>query len=265
LLVLLFIVLVPFRNGPMTPNQSAGSGVHPNDEPRAPDSTGRAKFFGLSQGHAETMTSSVTFARCPKALKIGKVLPPAQGEAVQFRSLFAVLSLSLAAVACAGNGAPAQPAPGSHAVQHAVTASIKLTLDSDGQNVSFPTQNGSLVPIASRDLIGKTVYWVTTPGGEPVSNAEPIDSKISTIGADLTSSMTTAAHYGAGPFEVACVISVTGAVPPAIPAPGDLAAFDNSTPPKGDPPPTGVSVRFHVADRDANVTLSNASFIRFGK
>ena len=184
---------------------------------------------------------------------------------MQFRSLFVVLSSSLAALACAGTRAPTNASPGSHALQHAVTASIKLTLDSDGQNVSFPTQNGSLVPIASRDLIGKTVYWVTTPGGEPVSNAEAIDSKISTIGADLTSSVTTAAHYGDGPFELACVIAVTGAAPPAIPAPGDLAAFDNSTPPKGDPPPTGVSVRFHVADGDAKVTLSNASFIRFGK
>jgi hypothetical protein len=173
--------------------------------------------------------------------------------------------LSLAAVACGGQGRSANTTPRADAARHAVTASIKLTLDADGQNVSFPTQNGSLVPIASKDLIGKTVFWVTTPGGEPVSNAEAIDSKISTVGADLKTSITTPAHYAAGPFEVACVISVTGAVPPAIPAPGDLAAFDNSTPPKGDPPPTGVSVRFHVADGDAKVTLTNASFIRFGK
>jgi len=176
-----------------------------------------------------------------------------------------VIWLSLAAAACAGTGRSVNAPPRDDTARHALTASIKLALDADGQTVSFPTQNGALVAIATKDLIGKTVFWVTTPGGEPVSNAEAIDSKISTIGADLTTSITTSAHYTSGPFEVACVISVTGAVPPAIPAPGDLAAFDNSTPPKGDPPPTGVSVRFHVGDGDANVTLTNASFIRFGK
>jgi hypothetical protein len=181
--------------------------------------------------------------------------------------LCAVLSISLAAVACGGNSPSASATPNTESAQHAVTASIKLTLDADGQNVSFPTQNGALVPIASKDLIGKTVFWVTTPGGEPVSNAEPIDSMISKIGADLTTSITTPAHYGNGPFEVASVIAVTGSVPSAqpFPAPGDLAAFDNSTPPAGDPAPTGVSVRFHVSDADASVVLTNASFIRFGK
>jgi hypothetical protein len=183
---------------------------------------------------------------------------------VQLRSSLSIV-LCLAAAGCGGPRRPANPTPSSDPARHALTASIKLSLDADGQHVSFPTQNGSLVPIATKDLIGKTVFWVTTPGGEPVSNAEAIDSKISSIGRDLTTSITTPAHYASGPFEVACVISVTGAVPPSIPAPGDLAAFDNSTPPKGDPPPTGVSVRFHVADGDANVTLTNASFIRFGK
>jgi hypothetical protein len=181
------------------------------------------------------------------------------------QSLFAGLSISLAAVACGGSSPSAGTTPSTESAPHSVTASIKLTLDADGQHVSFPTQNGALVPIASKDLIGKTVFWVTTPGGEPVSNAEPIDSMISKIGADLTTSITTPAHYANGPFEVACVIAVTGSVPPAIPAPGDLAAFDNSMPPAGDPAPTGVSVRFHVTDADAKVALSNASFIRFGK
>ncbi len=182
---------------------------------------------------------------------------------MNIQNLCVVLSLSLAAAACGGNS-PSSATP-TDSAQHAVTASVQLTLDADGQNVSFPTQNGALVPIASKDLIGKSVFWVTTPGGEPVSNAEPIDSMISKIGPDLTTSITTPAHYGNGPFEAACVIAVTGAVPPAIPAPGDLAAFDNSTPPAGDPPPTGVSVRFHVTDSDAKLVLTNSSFIRFGK
>ena len=177
------------------------------------------------------------------------------------QNLFAALSLSLAAVACGGSS-PSASAPPSTA-QHAVTASVKLTLDADGQNVSFPTQNGAIVAIASKDLVGKTVFWLTTRGGEPVTNGEPIDSMTSKLGPDLTTSITTPAHYGNGPFEVGCVVSVTGQVPP--PVAGDLAAFDNSVPPPGDPGPTGDSVRFHVADADANVVLNNASFIRFGK
>jgi len=149
--------------------------------------------------------------------------------------------------------------------QHAITATIGLTTDPDGQHVTFGTQNGSTVSLLASDLAGKTVYWATTEGGVPLSNAPmAIDQAITTLGADLTTTFTTAPHYADGPYEVSCVISVTGTPPPNIPASGDLAAFDNSTPPAGQPPPTGQSVRFTVAGADATKTLTNQYFIRFG-
>jgi hypothetical protein len=106
---------------------------------------------------------------------------------------------------------------------------------------------------------------VTTAGGEPASNGKPLDVVTSTIGADLSSSFVTAPHYANGPWEINCVISLTGSVLPMIPVAGDLAAFDNTPPPAGDPPPTGASVRVHVADADASAVLSNRYFVRFGK
>jgi hypothetical protein len=148
--------------------------------------------------------------------------------------------------------------------QHAIVANIALTPDSDGQHVTFATQNGSTVALLTSDLVGKTVYWATTAGGDPVSNAQTIDVNLSTIQPDLTATFKTQAHYPNGPWEVACVISVTGTPPPKIPAAGDLAAFDNTPPPAGDPPDTGDSVRVHVANADATVTLTNRYFIRFG-
>jgi hypothetical protein len=149
--------------------------------------------------------------------------------------------------------------------QHAIIAKIALATDPDGQHVTFGTQNGSTVSLLVTDLAGKTVYWATTEGGVPLSNAPmPIDQGITTLDTDLTTTFTTAPHYADGPYEVSCVISVTGTPPPNIPASGDLAAFDNSTPPAGQPPPTGQSVRFTAAGADATKTLTNQYFIRFG-
>ncbi len=177
------------------------------------------------------------------------------------------LALALCAGACTGlsptDARPANAAAPATA-EHAILAGIALTLDADGQHVTFATQNGSTVSLAKSDLVGKTVYWATTKGGDPVSNAQPIDQGMSTLSSDLTSTFTTPAHYADGPWEVACVISVTGTPPPSIPAAGDLAAFDNSPPPAGDPPDTGDSVRVHVDGADASLTLTNGKFIRFG-
>jgi hypothetical protein len=159
----------------------------------------------------------------------------------------------------------ASVAEAASSVKHTITAKIVLEKDPDGEHVSFPTQNGSTVAMAVSDLVGKTVYWATAPGGEPISNVvKPIDQGITTLSSDLTSTFATAAHYADGPFEVACVISVTGTPPPNIPAAGDLAAFDNSPPRKGDPPVTGDSVRVDVDGANATLTLDNREFIRFG-
>jgi hypothetical protein len=82
-----------------------------------------------------------------------------------------------------------------------------------------------------------------------------------TLGPDLTATFTTPARYADGAWEVSCVVMMGKSQ--RIPAAGDLAAFDNSPPPSGEEPPTGVSVRVHVRGGDAGVTLTNRYFIRF--
>jgi hypothetical protein len=149
------------------------------------------------------------------------------------------------------------------AAMHSIVAKIALTPDADGKHVTFPTQNGSTVQLALSDVVGKTVYWATAPGGDNILNVVmPLDEAMTTVGTDLTATFTTEPHYADGPYEVACVISVTGS--PMVPSAGDLAAFDNTPPPAGDPPDTGVSVRVHVEGADADLTLTNRYFIRFG-
>jgi hypothetical protein len=154
-------------------------------------------------------------------------------------------------------GKDAQPA-----TQYSISANIALSKDPDGDHVSFATQNGSTVSFAVSDLVGKRVYWATTLGGEAIANATPIDKSISALSADLTATFTTPAHYKDGPYEVYCVISLTGSTTP--PSPGDLAAFNNAPPRKGDPPDTGESVRVDVDGSNAKLTLDNSEFIQFG-
>jgi hypothetical protein len=144
---------------------------------------------------------------------------------------------------------------------HAITVRIALALDADGQHVTFKTQNGAKVSLLKGDLVGKPVLLATTPGGEPAANAELIDVATVTLGADLTATFTTPARYADGAWEVSCVVQMQQSQ--RIPAPGDLAAFDNTPPPPGEDPPTGVSVRVHVRGADAGVTLTNRHFIRF--
>ncbi|HEY0713204.1 MAG TPA: hypothetical protein VGF45_11060 [Polyangia bacterium] len=154
--------------------------------------------------------------------------------------------------------------PGNNA-KFAIRSRIRLALDADGTHASFPTQNGSRVAVPRGELVGKTVFWVFTPGGEPVGNAKPLEVGMSTIASDLSSEYVTPANYGSGPWEVGVIIAVSGKVPVAAPTAGDLAAFDNTPPPSDEPPPTGVSVRVRIKQADAAVELTNRHFIRFGK
>jgi hypothetical protein len=62
---------------------------------------------------------------------------------------------------------------------------------------------------------------------------------------------------------MAVVVSITGSDPTKGPQPGDLAGFDLTKPPAGDPPITGTSVRMKIQGADAAVTLKNDRFIRF--
>jgi hypothetical protein len=147
--------------------------------------------------------------------------------------------------------------------EYSIAARIALEKDPDGEHVSFPTQNGSTVSVAVSDIVGKKVYWATTLGGQAIANVKaPLDEAITTVAPDLTADFTTPAHYKGGPYEIYCVISLTGSQ--MVPSPGDLAAFDNTPPPKGDPPDTGESVRVDLKGANATVTLDNGYFIRFG-
>lgn len=145
---------------------------------------------------------------------------------------------------------------------HAVHISVVLRANTGGV-VSFPAQNGTTVPVLASDLVGKTSYWVSTPGGEPPGNAAPIDQLTATIGADLRASFTTPQHYQDGIWEFAGIIAVSGVPPVSAPRPGDLAAFDVSPPLAGEPPQTGQTVRVRV-NGETEVELTNESFIRVG-
>lgn len=139
-----------------------------------------------------------------------------------------------------------------------------VTFTADGQGVPFGTQNGSVVHIATADLVGKTLVWATAPGGEQIANIPaPTEAGTTTIGADLTAHFTTGAKYTNGPWELAVFVSVTGGDFTKGPQPGDIAAFDLTPPPACEPPVTGVSIRVTIADADATVSITNAEFIEF--
>jgi hypothetical protein len=140
---------------------------------------------------------------------------------------------------------------------------VNVALTDDGQGIPLFTQNGSMVHVPAADVAGKPFFWATTPGGEPVGNAELIDIGGGTIDPDLTAEFTTPEHYPDGPWEMALFISVVGGDVMMGPQPDDLAAFDLDPPPAGDPPVTGISVRMKVSGADAEVTLVNRYFIRF--
>jgi hypothetical protein len=140
---------------------------------------------------------------------------------------------------------------------------VKIALEDDGQGVALFAQNGSMVHVPKADIVGKPFIWATTPGGEPVGNTKPMDFAVGKMADDLTADFTTPKHYANGPWEMAVVIYVVGTDPTKGPTPGDLAGFDVTDPPKGDPPVTGVSIRMKVQDMDASITLDNKYFIRF--
>jgi hypothetical protein len=144
---------------------------------------------------------------------------------------------------------------------HAITVRVALKPDADGRHVTLLAQNGSQVVLPRSELVGKRVLVATTAAGEAAANGQLIDVGTVTLGPDLTATFTTPPRYADGAWEVSCVIAMTASQ--RIPAPGDLAAFDNSPPPAGEDPPTGASVRVHVRGAETTVTLTNRHFIRF--
>lgn len=79
---------------------------------------------------------------------------------------------------------------------------------------------------------------------------------------ELTAHFETASKYQDGAVELALFIPMSGGSG-VSPRAGDLAAFDNSPQPPGEPEPIGTTVRMHLQGADATVTLSNQHFVRF--
>jgi hypothetical protein len=152
---------------------------------------------------------------------------------------------------------------GSGGAQARYSLHMKIALTDDGKGVGILAQNGATVHVPASDIAGKKAWFATTDGGEPIGNATPIDFGFAVVTSGLTAEYHTPAHYTDGPWEMATFLSITGGDPMNGPQPGDLAGFDNSPVPAGQPPVTGVSVRMTVNGADASVTLGNGNFIQF--
>lgn len=140
---------------------------------------------------------------------------------------------------------------------------VRVTFVDDGQGIAIGAQNGAIVHVPPKDIMGKNLVWATTTGGENIFNVLPMENGKTVIQDDLSAEYQSSARYGNGAWEMAAFVSIAGASPFAGPQPGDLAAFDNSPPPEGQPPVTGVSVRMTVEDVEADVILSNQQFIQY--
>ena len=165
--------------------------------------------------------------------------------------------------------ADASPEPDAQVVladsgaRYPLSVKIAIAEDAGTGAASFATQNGSQVQIPKAQLAGRPFFWIVIAGGEPVTAAKPIETGSGVLGADLTASFFTDAQYRNGPWELALWVASAGIDSSKGPQPGDIAAFDLSPPPAGDPPVTGTSVRVKVADDAPVVTLANRNFIRF--
>lgn len=139
---------------------------------------------------------------------------------------------------------------------------VDIALDHTDAGVPFGTQNGSVVYVQPGEIAGKPYLWLTANMGESAANAVPLELGGGSMSTQLTAHFETGPKYHDGAVELALFISLTGGSKPG-PQAGDLAAFDNSNQPEGEPQPTGTTVRMHLSGADATVTLGNRYFIRF--
>jgi len=140
---------------------------------------------------------------------------------------------------------------------------VKVAFKDDGQGVAIGAQNGAIVRVPAADIAGKKLVWATAPGGESIFNVLPIENGSTSMQPDLTGEFTTSPRYGDGPWEMALFVSIAGESALKGPQPGDLAAFDNSAPPEGEPPVTGVSVRMTVKGAEPEISIDNPYFIQY--
>lgn len=139
---------------------------------------------------------------------------------------------------------------------------VDIALANSDAGVPFGTQNGSLVYVQPGEIAGKPYLWLTANMGESAANAVPLEFGSGSMSTQLTAHFETSPKYHDGAVELALFISLTSGSNSG-PQAGDLAAFDNSDQPQGEPQPTGTTVRMHLSGADAAVTLDNRYFIRF--
>jgi hypothetical protein len=187
------------------------------------------------------------------------LMTPAPGMHLH-RTAACLCLFALALLGCSG-GEETSRTSGADQARYALRVHVALT--DNGQGVDLIAQNGSAAYVPAADIIGKTAYWATTPGGEPVSGTAPIEFGAVVMRDDLTADVTTPAGYESGLWEMSMFISITEGELINGPQPGDLGAFDNTPPPQGEPLPTGSSVRMRVQGADAEVTLDNGHFVQF--
>jgi hypothetical protein len=139
---------------------------------------------------------------------------------------------------------------------------VDIVLESGDAGVGFVTQNGSMAYIEPSALSAKPYFWVTTNMGDSFANGIPLEAAGGSLSPDLTAHFETGANYHDGPVELSLFVSLSGGDASRGAKEGDLGAVDNSDQPKGEPGPTGRSVRVHIEGGDADVALLNQHFIR---
>jgi hypothetical protein len=184
---------------------------------------------------------------------------------MHLRSTTAALTVALSTLVALG----CQPGDGSADAGHdaGLPATHKLAVDiaftADDAGVPFMAQNGSVIHLEKSELAGKPYFWVTTKMGESFANGTPLEAGGGALSGALTATFETGSKYEDGAVELSLFISVAGGNTQSGPRAGDLAAFDLTAPPAGEPQPTGSSVRVHFSGADAQLSLANQFFIRF--
>jgi len=143
---------------------------------------------------------------------------------------------------------------------HNIHATVALT--EDAQGVGVFAQNGVFAHIPRSQIVGKSTTWVILKGGEQIANGKMLEVGGGVIDDQLRSEILTKKGYPDGPFELSIVLMLVSTDVSQIPRTGDLASFDLSKPPAGEPPVTGTSVRVRLHGDDANLTLGNRYFIK---
>lgn len=151
-------------------------------------------------------------------------------------------------------------APPAMAANHNIH--VTVALKEDAQGVGIFAQNGALVHIPRGMIVDKKAIWAILKGGDQAANGKMLEFGTTKMDDQLGIDFTTEHGYPDGPWELALVILVASPSPLVAPQPGDLASFDLTPPPAGQPPVTGTSVRVTIKGADAQVMLSNLQFIK---